>query len=439
MLRECALAAAAAIGVLCDALPSRFEFTWLTVPQRDGRRSPSSVASARVSSDGGHVVFTSYAPLVAADVDTLADIYVLDRSTTTVTLESAVVDGRPLNSDVGHPGISADGRYVVFEAVMSDDPVRIVTEVVLRDRLENTARRITIGLGGVLSNGWSGQPVIVADGSAVIFASAATNLTAGPDLNGAQPDIYRFDRAVNLTERISLDSRGVQHPGGSLMPSVSGDGRYVAFSSTAALANPRTASAQQPQQGRRPTIYLREMRDRQTVLVGGAAELPNDVSTTPVVSADGRSVGFVSRASNLVARDRNKSSDVFLYDVESGAITLVSRGRTGATANGTSLSPAVSADGRLVAFQSDASDLACARNCPPGMEDINLLPDVFLFDRTTGQISCVSLDRQGTWMEESGGPALDASGAVVAFTSRHPISPRDALNDFDLFVRILSR
>ena len=70
------------------------------------------------------------------------------------------------------------------------------------------------------------------------------------------------------------------------------------------------------------------------------------------------------------------------------------------------------------------------------MDDINLLPDVFVFDRVTGEISCVSLDQQGTWLEESGAPAIDANGEVVAFTSRHPIAVGDVLNDFDLFVRI---
>ena len=110
-----------------------------------------------------------------------------------------------------------------------------------------------------------------------------------------------------------------------------------------------------------------------------------------------------------------------------------------APANGASLTPAISADGRFVAFQSDASDMACARDCRPASEDINLLPDVFIFDRLTGQISPVSLGRQGPWMEESAAPAIDASGAVVAFTSRHPISPLDVLNDFDLFVRGLTQ
>jgi Tol biopolymer transport system component len=229
----------------------------------------------------------------------------------------------------------------------------------------------------------------------------------------------------------------VQHQGGSLMPGVSGVGRYVVFASSAVLAPPRNGAEPKPTEGRHPLVYLRDTRTGRTTMVGGA-EPPNGGTTMPAISADGRTVAFASRATNLVARDRNKSSDVFVYDVDSGAVTLVSRGTGGGTANGASFSPAISADGRFVAFQSDASDMACGRNCRPGTEDINLLPDVFVFDRVTGQVTCVSVDRQGGWLEESGAPAIDATGAVVAFTSRHPISALDASNDFDLFVRSTS-
>ena len=434
-----AIAVASAFGVFCDAVASRVELTWLTVPQRDRAHSAGVVRAASVSGDGRYVAFTSYAPLSAADTDSLADIYVLDRTTATVTLESRLVDGRPLASDCGHPSISADGRYLVFDAILPEAS-RNVIDVVLRDRVENTSRRITLGQRGELSNGWSGQAMVAAGASAVVFTSSATNLTPDVDVNGVLPDIYRFDRASAVIERISLDSRGVQHPGGSLMPSVSGDGRYVAFSSAAPLAGPRNnGSQQQTTAGRRAAIYLRDTRARLTTLVSGPAEPPNDVSTMPAISADGRSIAFTSRASNLVARDRNKSSDVFLYDSDTGLVTLVSRTSGGSAASGASLSPAISADGRLVAFLSDASDMACARDCMPDMDDINLLPDVFVFNRVTGAISRVSSGRNSGWMEESGAPAIDASGAIVAFSSRHPISVQDVSNDFDLFVRVMSR
>lgn len=437
MLPGHTVAVAAAIGVLSDALPSQSGFALLTAPQHDARRARSSFASVSVSGDGRYVAFTSYARLSPADVDSLADIYVLDRSTTTVTLESASVEGRPVNSDCSYPRLARDGRYLVFEALLGDGPDRSVTDLVLRDRVENTARRITMGAGGIPSNGWSGQPAIVANGSAVVFASTATNLTAERDLNGTQPDIYRFDVATDRIERISVDSTGVQRPGGSVMPGVSGDGRYVVFSSGAILASSRDAADQPLIQGR-PTIYIRDTRAGQTRLVGSGREAPNDASTMPAISADGRFVVFSSRASNLAGRDRKKFIDVFLYDVDTAVMTLVSRRSGGAPANGDSLNPAISADGIWVVFQSDASDLGCTRDCPPGQDDINLLPDIFLFNRTTGGISCVSVDRQGTWLEESGGPAVDAAGAVLAFTSRHPISARDVSHDFDLFVRIVA-
>lgn len=435
-----AVAVVTAFGVLGDALPSQVESTWLTVPQRDATRLWSTVRSASVSGDGRFVAFTSYAQLSAADVDSMADIYVLDRTTTTVTLESRSVDGRSVTSDCSHPSISADGRYVAFETVVPDDTTRNVMDVVLRDRAENTTRRITLGPRGELSNGWSGQPVIAANASVVVFTSSATNLTSDPDVNGSQPDIYRFDAGTSLIERLSVDSRGLQHPGGSLMPSVSGDGRYVAFASWVAPAGPRTnGSEQKVNAARRPAIYLRDTRARQTTMVGSPAEPPNDASTMPVISADGRSIAFASRASNLVPRDRNKSFDVFLYDIDTGVVTLVSRSIGGDAASGASLSPAISGDGRFIAFQSDASDMACARACTPDMADINLLPDVFVFSRATGRISHVSLGGNGAWMEESGAPAIDASGAVVAFPSRHPVSARDVSNDFDLFVRVMAQ
>jgi Tol biopolymer transport system component len=435
MLHRCTLAAVASVSVLCDSLASEVGVTWLTVPQRDDRRSRNSAASVSLSGDGRHVAFRSYARLSAADADSLADIYVLDRSTATVTLESASVEGREVNADCGHPSISADGRYVTFITVVADDADRGVTDVVLRDRVASTSRRITLAPGGAPANGWSSEPVLSADASAIVFASAATNLMSEPDENGTYPDIYRFDVGSGAIERISVDASGAQRLGGSLMPGVSGDGRYVVFSSTAALSGPRNGSDRPLRPRQYPSIYLRDTRTRQTTLLNGASEPPNGGSTMAAISADGRTIVFASRATNLVSRDRNKASDVFLYDVGTRAVTLVSRGTGGGTANGASLNPAISADGRLVAFQSEASDMACGRHCGPGMEDINLLPDVFVFDRVTGQISCVSLDRQARWLEESGAPAIDASGRVVAFTSRHPISSGDVLNDFDLFVR----
>ena len=130
------------------------------------------------------------------------------------------------------------------------------------------------------------------------------------------------------------------------------------------------------------------------VTVGGGA--PNGDSSLPSISGDGRYVVFVSEASNLLNDDENHASDVLLYDRETDALRWVSRGADGASANGESTSPVISADGRFVAFQSDASNLVCAKRCPEHDEDVNLVWDVFLFDRVAGRTARLSCPRLGS-------------------------------------------
>lgn len=152
-----------------------------------------------------------------------------------------------------------------------------------------------------------------------------------------------------------------------------------------------------------------------------------------MLSGDGRYVVFVSAVADFVSGDRNRSSDIFLADMQLGSIELVSRNHSGGSGNGASRGPFVSADGRVIAFQSLASDLICSP-CSRALEDINLLWDVFVLDRQTGTMTRVSTDAAGGWMEPSTGPVLDSSGNLVAYSSRHPIDAADTLNDFDLFV-----
>jgi Tol biopolymer transport system component len=164
--------------------------------------------------------------------------------------------------------------------------------------------------------------------------------------------------------------------------------------------------------------------------------VPNAASWSAAMDAAGRHVAFVSAATNLAPGDRNRTTDVFVADLHTGGIELVSRSASGGSANGASAAPALSADGRFVAFHSDASDLICAKDCAAAREDINLLWDVFLYDRATRTMSRLSADGDNGWMEASTGPALDARGDVIAFSSRHPIDGNDIRNDFDLFVRV---
>jgi Tol biopolymer transport system component len=374
----------------------------ITVVQHDPHRSSFEAPSVAVSADGRFVAFVSYARLAPADTNDLRDVYVLDRASGQITLESLAPNGGASAADSDHPAISGDGTMLAYETC---------GEVWLRDRREGFTR--VIGPGR--------DPAISGDGRVVAFASTAPNLVSGPDANGQKQDIHLYDVATGHVRPITGANGGLQpSSGASVTPSVSADGRYIAFASITGF--PSTGhSAHAPSQ-----IYVRDNQLNTTTRLSEGWR--------PAISADGRYVAFVSGATKLVAGDRNRSPDVFLTDLETGSIELVSRSARGGSANGTSIAPALSADARFVVFQSDASDLVCARNCAAPDDDINLVWDVFVLDRRDHAMTRLSADAVGGWMEPSIGPALDAAGEVIAFSSRHPIDAADVTNDFDLFI-----
>lgn len=401
-----------------------------TVAQQDPWWSPSGAASASVSGDGRYVAFTSYARLVPADTNVRRDVYVLDRTDGRVTLESAGDHGQAALADSDHPRISGDGRFVVYETA-GPGPDDGVLGIVLRDRRLGRSTRIG-GEGGAL-DGVSTHPAISADGAVVVFASAATRLVRGHDANGSGLDIYAFDVARGVLSRVSVDANGVQDAAStSSAPAISADGRYVAFVSTSSLDQGKGLL---PGRGT-SQIYVKDLSSGATIRasVTRAGAPANGRCWAPAISADARYVTFVSAATNLAAGDSNRLPDVFLADLAAGAVDLLSRGPGGSAVRGASGAPAISADGALVAYQSEAADVLCAARCAAAAEDINLLWDVYLLDRRTGVTTRISGDARGAWMEPSGGPAIDAAGDLVVFSSRHPVDEADTRNDADLFL-----
>lgn len=405
--------------------------SFVTVRQRDRQSAPNDIVAPSVSLDGRYVAFSSYARLVDSDADDRSDIYVLDRRTGVVTIESGAADVRANAHDSAFPRISGDGRFVAYETTV-EGPALPRVAVVLRDRWRDATRLLQ---GEHDADGSSRMPAISADGGIVAFSSCATNLTNGRDLNGPDEDIYAYETSSGRIQRVSLTSAGAQFPtGDSFAPAVSADGRYIVFTSSANLD--ATPGAVEPSATRGSlNVYERDTYLNVTTRISSARSgaTPNGRSYDAAVSGNGRYVAFVSDASNLVRQDDNGFPDVFLYDTQSRETTLMSRSVSGQSANGRSLHPAISADGGVIAFQSDASDLTNEFGCDASSKDINLVPDVFLFERASRTIRCISGGRQG-WMEPSVGPAIDGAGAVVAFSSRHPVDGRDLENDFDLFV-----
>jgi Tol biopolymer transport system component len=432
-----AFASIATVALLLQA-PAPQPDILITVPQQDAWRFATNPASASVSGDGRYVALASYARLVPADTNGHEDIYVLDRVSGIVTLESMMADDRALTGDSVYPRLSGDGRCLVFQtAVTIGDTTRPDTDIVLRDRMRDTATlvgRDTPHGGPMLSR----SPSISDDCRFVVFASAATDFVPGRDENGSQEDVYGFEVLTRALRRLSVNGSGVQPArGASFAPAISGNGRYVTFTSTADL-DARLVHESSSPPNLEPQVYVRdtELGTTTRVSTGPGLTRLDGASYDPSISQDGRYVAFVSQATNLARGDRNRSADVFLRDLQSRTTTVVSRRADGGTANGPSGNPAISAEGRFIAFQSEASDLVCTRHCSAALEDVNLLSDIFLFDRVADRMTWISALPSGGWAEENSGPGVDATGTIVTFTSRHPIDEQDVRNDFDLFVRV---
>jgi Tol biopolymer transport system component len=424
----CAAALVGLPGIAMPQEPAPHVIT--TLPLGDHVADPATGTPLTLSADGRYAAFVSDAKLVEADTNGLTDIYVLDTVTGTVTLETWTAAGEASNGGSDQPSLDGSGRYVVFASAATNlvDPPLAPggMRVFLRDRLEGTTRVLSVDPDGRPTNGWSDSPVISLDGTTVAFRSSATTLVAGDDRHGRRPDVYLLRLASGLSEGVSVTSAGEQLASGmSFAPSLSGDGRFVAFTSSADLTCPRgeACARSSPVGAGRNDVYVHDTQTGHTRRVSRATNRgePNGASFHPAISADGRLVAFASDASNLVARDRNRATDVFVADLKDGSIELVSRTPRGRPDNGTSNRPVISGDGSLVAFQSEAADLICESGCAPHERDINMVWDVFLHDRRRGTTVRVSADEGPEWMDPSGNPALAAFAPVVAFNSQHPI------------------
>jgi Tol biopolymer transport system component len=199
----------------------------------------------------------------------------------------------------------------------------------------------------------------------VAFQSDAANLVTG-DTNGMW-DVFMHDRETGTTTRASVGIRGAQGSASSLYAAISADGRWVAFESSAStLVTGDTNDTWDV------FMHHRETRTTTRVSVGPGGVQGDDRSGWAAISADGRRVAFYSSASNLVAGDTNGMWDVFVHDRETGTTTRVSVGPAGAEGNDHSNRPAISADGRSVAFWSSAGNLVTG--------DTNGVPDAFVHE-----------------------------------------------------------
>jgi len=267
--------------------------------------------------------------------------------------------------------------------------------------------RVSLASTGAQTSNESAWPSITPDGRFVAFGSFANNLVSG-DTNGAY-DVFVRDRLTWFTERVSVDSNGVQGNAVSATPVISGDGRYVAFGSDATNLVPGDTNAS-------ADVFVHDRLSGSTirVTVDSAGNQANDRSYSPSFSADGRYVCFYGLASNLVPGDTNNLSDVFVHDCQAGTTVRVSVDSNGVQGNGTSGDARMSGDGRFVVFSSIANNLV------PG--DTNGWYDIFVHDLQTGVTTRASVNSSGV---ETGGfdPRISDDGRFVLFLGISPNLP----------------
>ena len=390
-----------------------------------GAQANDTSRFASITPDGRFVVFDSWATnLLAGDTNSHRDVFVRDRRMGTTELVSVGLSGAQGNGDGGFAVVSADGRYVAFASQASNlvpMDTNATSDVFVRDRRSGTTERVSVDGSGGEADAWSGSPSISADGRYVAFASSASNLVAG-DTNHAD-DVFVHDRRTGTTQRVSVDSSGAEANDGVLRPSISADGRYVVFDSIASNLVAGDTNGMFD-------VFVRDRQTGTTELVSlGTSGVQADASSVfATISADGRFVAFDSYAPNLVIGDTNGDWDAFVRDRQRALTERVSVDSAEHQADGYSTSSSISADGRFVVFASAATNLVG--------DDTNTVADVFVRDRSNGTTERVNVDSAGGETDlPNGDPSISADGRYVVFTSWGALVSGDTNAAGDVYVR----
>jgi TolB protein len=349
--------AAPAAPVAADDVPAPAWPAWPTSVSADGQRVAFVVREAPAGTSGAFVFL------------------VRDRAAGRTVPLGFRIEG--FGGDAPRAALSADGRKVAVPLSTVANPlVAQVVEIDIASGASTLVSANPVGRGG---NALSYAPSVSADGRYVAFTSLATDLLPGNGAVGAVPHAYVRDVLAGTTTEVT----GPDGPLTAQAEALSADGRHLVYAVQADL-------------------FERDLDSGATRPVGGAGSLTAEAS----VSADGRYVAFSSDAALLPA-DTNRAADVYVRDVVAGRSELVSVSSAGTRtpAGRSSGAPAISADGRWVAFESDAGNLAGP--------DLNGVPDVFLRDRRGGVSRLVS----GGGDADSFGPVISRDGRYVGFGS----------------------
>jgi Tol biopolymer transport system component len=407
----------------------------------------SSLAMPALSDDGQKLVFTSYADdLVPNDFNRASDVFIYDVAAGTNALVSVGLDGNPAAGSSFSPALAPGGRFVVFVSTATNlvaGPASPFFNLFLRDLWAGTNALVSVAPDGVTpGNGNSSYPAISEDGHFAVFLSFAANLAAGGS-SSTYPNAYFRDLRAGTTTLLTSSALAGMTPG------ISADGRYVAYVGSALqlivrdtqagtnVYGPATVATAtlSPAGGRllmlnsaATVLSVIDLASKSNLMTVAAKSL---IQFYAPWSKDGRFFTFTT-ATNSVAMDSNGTNDIYLCDLQTKALTLVSvnAAHTGSGSH-VSDSPTISGDGHFVIYRSFATNLVAGNMNPP--------PNIYLYDRFTGSNALLTVAAPGSsWSSWNAKPAINGDGSAVIFQSWNPNFVANDLNRVsDVFAQTL--
>ena len=334
-----------------------------------GKEGNDFSESPSISAGGRFVAFVSDATnLVKGDTNGLTDVFVRDRKSGKTTRVNVKTNGKQARGGVSlDPAISGDGRFVAFYSEaknLVNGDTNGAGDIFVRDRVAHSTRRVSVrSNGSQVALGGTFEPGISADGRFVVFASQAPNLVPN-DGNGDQ-DIFLHNLRSGKTVRVSVSSSEAEGHGLSDRPALSADGSFVVFESGAEDLVGTDSNGQDD-------VFIRDRKNGTTEILSiSTTDAAGDgLSRYARVSGDGRYVVYMSDSTTFVPDDTDPGRDMYMRDRMLGTTTLLSVNTAGTHGDDASHFPVISADGRFVAFESSAQNLVA--NDLNGVDDVFL-------------------------------------------------------------------
>ncbi|MCK9362409.1 MAG: hypothetical protein M0P74_02225 [Syntrophales bacterium] len=368
-----------------------------------------------ISKDGVHVAFYSWASnLVDDDTNSIADIFVRNRTTGVTVRANVATDGTQADDISENPSLSGDGRFVAFQskatvATQLAKDVAFVEDsyhVYLRDLGNNQTILVSKNLPGrEIGAGYSYRPRVSFDGRYVVFDSWVVHQFEGDPYY--KYDVFLYDRQTDSLILVSRNVSGTQGNGSDQGPDITGDGRYVVFESQSTNIVSNTLD------GTTSHLIRRDLQTGENLLVSVNSEgTPADKSCTePRISDDGRYVTFRSYATNLVSGTANGKQHLFIKDLVTNEVRRITQNSSGDPGDLNSFDAAISPDGRFVAFQSAAGNLTDQSEYGVGHE--------YLYDLEKNELRLLDINAAGAVGNNDVFTANDISegGRYVVFDS----------------------